>query len=93
MSLTDQEIDAIADRVVAKMLTAKPQPQPAADATSAEDIITSAEAKSLLRVSSPAAFCRLLKKLKVKRVCKNKYRRGDIENAVARATMLARRTA
>ena len=71
---------ALAPAIVAQLRASTPP------ALSADDVLTAAEARVLLSAPTSSSFFRVRKKLGIRSITQGRYRRGDIENAVARAT-------
>jgi hypothetical protein len=85
ITLSPASIDAIVERLAARLREAPPTPT--APAASPHDLIDMAEAMRMTGTKSPRALYRTLKTLSVRRVAHGKYRRGDIENAISRASL------
>jgi hypothetical protein len=81
-TLTLEDIEAIASKVAEKLRLT-----PAQLAAPLPEVIGTAEAQRLLGVASPSALYRRLAKLGIKRVAQGTYRRADIINGIARATL------
>lgn len=83
MSLTDSDLDAIADRmadrVVAKLRALPAEPKP--------ETTDSKGAMRILGVRSRQALSRRCIALGVRRVARDCYRTADLVNAIARATL------
>ena len=75
------EIHAKLDAILAAV---KPSPDP-------HQVVDCAEAMRMTNAGSPRALYRLLAKIGVRRVAHGRYRRGDIENAIARASSVPRK--